>query len=146
MEPSTNFCYANDATAVTAMHTHASVYPSASMDPYTGHYIAASYPGAPNAQYCSVDAAYQVANISASNSGGYSMIQYIPPLTTTSSPAPSPGDGSCLSNPLTPPHDDSLIRQSPSGSPSSVQHETNFQTIPLQTIQGSIHLPGTVII
>ena len=141
MEPATSFCYANDSP-VTAMHTHASVYPSASMDPYTGHYIAASYPGA-HTQYCAVDASYQVANISASNSG-YSMIQYIPPsLTSTSSPAPSPGDGSCLSNPLTPPHDDSLIRQSPSASP---QHEATFQTIPLQTISGSIHLPGKVVI
>lgn len=141
MEPSTSFCYANDTT-VTAMHPHASaVYPSASVDPYTGHhYIAAGYAGIHNTQYCgnSVDSSYQPASTT-----GYSMIQYVPPgIAASVSPVPSPEDGSCLSNPLTPPHDDSLIRHSPSASPCSVNDNGYHNIIPIQTISGSIHLPG----
>lgn len=153
MEPTSSaFCYTNDTAGVAAMHPHASaVYPSpASVDPYTGHHYiaaaAASY--VPSSQYCSnpgVDSSYQPA---AASAAGYSMIQYVPPsLATSVSPVPSPQDGSTLSNPLTPPHDDSLnnIRNSPSASPCSVQ-ETGYQSIiPIQTISGSIHLPGEIV-
>ncbi|XP_019854428.1 PREDICTED: nuclear factor 1 C-type-like isoform X2 [Amphimedon queenslandica] len=147
MEPSsTTYCYANDTTGVAAMHPHASaVYPSpASIDPYTGHHYIAAASYVQSSQYCSnpgIDSSYQP---SASNGTGYSMIQYVPPsLATSVSPVPSPQDGStCLSNPLTPPHDESLnIRNSPSASPCSVQESAYQSIIPIQTISGSIHLP-----
>jgi hypothetical protein len=145
MEPSPSYCYTNETVAA-AMHSHPSVYPTASIDPYTSHYIA-SYHSVPSSQYCSVDNSYQVTNISAPNTA-YPMIQYMPTasMVTNSSPVPSPEDGSCMSNPLTPPHDtETLIRQSPTGSPGSVHHEVPYhQSIPLPTISGSIHLPGKV--
>lgn len=152
MEPSTSFCYAADNT-ITAMHPHAAtsaVYPTtASVDPYTGHhYISTGYAGLHSSQYCSpvAESSYQPA----ANTGSYSMIQYAtaaaagPPGLTSVSPAPSPGDGSCLSNPLTPPHDDSLIRQSPSASPCSANDSGYQNMLPLQNISGSIHLPGNL--
>lgn len=143
MEPLSSYCYANE-TPITAMHSQASVYPTATMDPYTTAHHYANYAPIPNSQYCSVES-YQHTLPQTSSPHAYSMMQpgtYIPSGSVGSaSPVPSPTDGSCITNPLTPPHED-VLRSS--ASPPSV-HEAGYQTIhPLHTISGTIHLPGEI--
>ena len=141
MEPISNYCYANE-TAIAAMHSQTHVYPTSSMDMYNTHSY--SYAAVPSSQYC--EPSYNtpqpwntIATTETSQANSYAM-HYTPTSNTSpvSSP-PTPPNGS--------PHsiyeEGTLIHHSPSASPQSI-HE-GFQSLPLQSITGSIHLPESPV-
>ena len=170
MEP-LNYCYQDEASAV-GMNSHQPhVFSTPSVDPFTSHPYPMYHSTVVNPFVCTPTAetvypqqtsiprsspdvwSPATANVSAAqgttaNSPNYSM---------SHNPQLSPGDEARAGNPLTPPNSGGIAhspqgiymgRRSPlthgsvASSPASDCHETSYPSLPLQSLSGSIHLPG----
>lgn len=164
-----SYCYQEDMMAAPAISLHSQQHQLyTTQDIFASQpYV---YPSLQGSHFCStaaaVDSNFAAANTwstaqptTSSVSPVYTSMTYEGTVSmsagSTGSPTPSPCENTALNNPLTPPTSGGILTKdnvpltmhhSPSRSPVSDCQEaatsTSFPTLPIQSLSGSIHLPG----